>query len=205
MLRLSLKEGNSRLSFVFGLGFVALVFVGCMDPDWAKKLDTGTVLPDMRFEIAPEKGLDPKRLYPIFANIARDEGYTEYSAQPIEKQFIRAMEDRPVWTFRWREPDGSKPIHTIAFSRNAYNSNNHEAFTVILYNDGMQDFDIDDWIVYRDWSERILPAAFPNAVVKESNHPAVYTAEKDLEAIAQQTGMPIPEKYLERLSQPTNP
>ena len=205
MIRQRLIDGNPHLSFVFGLGLATLLIVGC-DPDWALKLAYGTPVPDMRFDITPIDDLDPQRLYPIFESIAEDAGYFDYKTRPLDVQLEQQRQRKySVWGFEWYDSSGNKPIHRLAFRRNSSNANNYDAFTVILGNGSTDDFDVDDWLVYKDWSENILPAAFPNADIRVSRHPASFTATEDLEAIADQAEMPIPAKHLERLHHSERP
>lgn len=177
------------------LAAMTLTMCGCMDPDWAKKLDTGTLQPNMRFELAIDSDLDPQKLHPRLLSLANEEDYLEYVGQPIQKQFARWKESEPVWTFSWRDKSRTKPIDRIAFLFNA--SNRDDGITVILFNDGMQDFDLADWLVYKDWHTRVLPEAFPNARIRESEtrHPAMFTSPDQIENFARHADMSIPEKY----------
>lgn len=181
-----------------------LCLCGCTGPDWAKTLDVGTVQPNMRFDIAPTEELDPEALYPRFAKIADDEGFIEYRGQPVDKQFRRAIEGPAVWAFTWFDPESSEPIHSVSFMRNEGNADNVDAFTVVLSNDGMQDFDVDDWILYKDWEERVLPDAFPGAEIRQSRHPARFTAPEQIELIAEQSEMAIPDSIREKLREAEN-
>jgi len=183
----------SRTFFVLALIATTSLTSGC-DPEWAKRLDTGRVLPNFRFRVVLSAPSEKLILYERMKSAAHFAGLTEYSGQPTtEDTFHNNAENR---AFNWRAEPDHQQWYKVRFMWTVDNDELPSEFLVIFYNDGMDDFDAADWIKFREWREDVLPAAFPGAEIEVLSHPAKYTNREQLLDISSRTGISIPEKYL---------
>lgn len=68
----------------------------------------------------------------------------------------------------------------------------------VLRKGSTESFTKEDWILFFDYKDNILPKVFPEADISihKTRHPAVFTDDKILRQIQRETDFEIPEKYL---------
>lgn len=176
------------LSFVFCLA-------GC-DKDWAKRFEYGRVQPNFRLTVTLPQPSSKSDLFARFEALAYRTGFTEYRGRPITEDMFEpdakyhgfdffpgdAGEDKYRIGFHWQPPDVEEPSR----------------FEVIFYNRSMDDFTAQEWLIFRNWKETILPAEFPDATIEVTRHPVVFTDKKKMLEISRTTGIPIPENLKEK-------
>ena len=165
---------------------------GC-DPEWAKRLDTGRVVPNFRFRVVLSAPSEKLILYERMKSAAHADGMTGYrGAEITNASFSNSVENE---RFDWHPGPTSRSRHRVGFMWKAQAGELPSEILVIVYNDGMDDFDAADWIKFREWRENVLPVAFPGAEIEVLSHPAKYTNKEQLSDISSKTGISIPEKY----------
>ncbi|MCH7980205.1 MAG: hypothetical protein IID59_01770 [Proteobacteria bacterium] len=177
------------------LALIAIVSLtsGC-DPEWAKTMDTGRVQPDFRFRVVLSAPSEKRALYERMKSAAHSDGMTEYRGKEItDASFSNRAESKG---FDWFPGPTSRSRHRVALMWRVEAGELPSEILVIVYNDGMDDFDAADWIKFREWREVVLPTAFPGAAIEVLSHPAKYTNKEQLSDISSKTGISIPEKYL---------
>ncbi len=162
---------------------VTLAITGC-DQDWAKRLDTGRILPNIRFEVALDTPARPVDLYPRFESLSREEGFVTYVGQPPNELFEATS---GTVAFRWRHESPTAPLWSVDFFWIVDSDNATNKFTVALNNNGMDDFEQDDWEIFADWRDRVLPGGFPDAKIEVIGHPARFSDPSKVSKLLQLT------------------
>ena len=179
------------LTFLLGL----TVQLAACDPDWAKRLDTGTLYPNFRFTVKLSEPQDRRALHLRLEELATQTGFSDYRGREITDEFLYNLSGGGKFSFR--PPEAAADQYRLSLSWAPYDMEKPTEVLVIVGNNmGMADFTAEQWIYFRHWRDEILPAALPDGVITVTTHPARFTGFEMLEYISEETGMPIPEKYL---------
>jgi len=163
------------------------------DADWAKRLDTGRVQPNFRLTVTRQEPSDKEVLFERFKALAHSEGFTRYEGRPISDKTFSP--DTNIGGFDWFPSESSEIHYRIATVWTPYDATMPQEFILIYFNNSMEDFTAEQWLIFGEWRDAVLPTAFPDASIEVLNHPAKFTRRDDLKSISDQTGIAIPEKY----------
>ena len=138
--------------------------------------------------------LQKAELFQQFEELAHSTGFTEYRGRPISNETFAP--GAKIGGFNWFPNDASGVRYRIMLSWWPRNTDKPSQVLVIFYHDSMDDFTAKEWLIFKEWKEVILPAAFPDTTIEVARHPAKFTAHEMLLETSRATGMPIPEKYI---------
>jgi hypothetical protein len=133
-------------------------------------------------------------LFRQFEELAHSTGFTEYRGRPISDEMFAP--GAKFSSFNWFRNDASGVGYRIGLAWRPWDAEKPSQVRLIFYNESMDDFTAKEWLIFEEWKEVILPAAFPGATIEVARHPAKFTAHEMLLEISRVTGMPIPEKYM---------
>lgn len=167
---------------------------GC-DKDWAKHVEYGRAIPDMRFTVTLADPLTRLELFQRFEQLAHMAGFSNYIGVPISPE--RLESDPPTSTFSWSVSEATGwGDYNISFYWQPHAVVKPSSFVAIFRNGRVDDFTIKEWLIFKNWKDSYLPKVFPDATIEVTRHPAAFTDEKQLLEISMATGIEIPAKYL---------
>ena len=166
--------------------------VGC-DEDWAKKLETGTPIPDSRIEVKLKEPISKVDLYIKFKSIAIASDLVVYRGQPVTRESLTTP--RQVYKFDSYPVDELATGYNLIFITYPVESTMPTSFVLILHNTRSMTNGAQEWLLFDKWHNQILPNAFPSAVVQTLRHPAAFTPRDERLNVQEQTGIVTPEEY----------
>lgn len=188
----SLREG---LVFCFVAGL--LLVEGCGD-DWAKRLSHGTTVPHARLRIVLSEPLANDELFRRLDETARAAGFLSRRG-PLIASDEQVTEQTPS-SWGWHPTDASNHAdsdYSLTMGWDEVTSHPGEFF-FIFRNGGTANFTAIEWLLFQKWKDEYFPAAFPNATITITHHPALFTDPEELIAISDATGIAIPDEVMQR-------
>ncbi|MEO1203124.1 MAG: hypothetical protein AAFX10_10470, partial [Pseudomonadota bacterium] len=192
------------------LVFCTFILAAGCDPDWALGFTHhgGPTRPDFRFVVRLAEPKDRQMLYQTFEAIALAEGLVVFKGPPLPSEF--ATDTRKKRNFYWQEHEQSNAggsaaaifsTREVVFGWSVPVGQDPQEIRIIVYNDGMDDFDVTDWRKFSRWHRSLLPDAFPGARIEVDRHPAEFSNPAELEQLAKASGVHIPERYVARTNE----
>ena len=195
------KTGSARMTrspYAPMLRLCQLAAIGLIQacsPDAAKQLEFGTAIPDARYEVTLDREYAVEELRPRLERLASAAGFendrVEADQQPTTPHFrILRIPNRG-----WTPPRSTKPPDYGIGIATPRGLSNTDRFEVIYYHITADTFNSEDWAVFAEWGESQIPAIFPSALIRVTKHPATQTSPEEIERIARETELDVPDEY----------
>jgi len=167
--------------------------VAACDADWAKRLDTGTPLPNFRLQIQLDHDEGKQELYQTFVEVSREIGFTKYQGQPIDDPSFKS-DPKIKHSFSWvpGEPKKGRYGYRLTFIWDS--TDPPKSFDLVFVNKDIDDFGEAEWRYYKRIRTEILPSVYPGARIVTLTHPAAFTSPEASVRLATLLGVELPGK-----------
>lgn len=169
-----------------------LVTLQSCSEDWAKKLELGVLVPNARLQVTLNEPTSKWILYNRFQDAARKGGFSYFGGNaitPIDEDRQLAAGGFSFYPTADRSVLGQ---YTIDFVW-PHDATEPSSFEFVFHNSSTNEFTEAEWLMFRDWQTKVLPAVFPDATIIITRHPAEFTDSAEVSRIAKATGMPLQE------------
>jgi len=180
------------------VGAALLIHVQGCGEDWAPKLAFGTAIPDARLHVWLSEPVPSLDLIHHLDQTMRAAGYPlRWGEDPQTLDQPQTKAARHGW--EWTNTSGDSD-YSISIMWDETGTAPVE-FDFIFLNAGTDPFTEIEWLLFFEWKEDRLPAAFPDATIAVTRHPTEKTDFVDLIAISDATGIAIPDKVKRRFDE----
>lgn len=168
-----MRSGNNlaRRYPIASLWLAASIIVIACDSDWAKKLDTGVIVPNFRIRADLVEPLTRAELAARVGRLAVELGISE----PVS--------DASRFSFTWVSPrrDGNHRSGVRQYQLRLITKNEAPEplshFELMFVNGDHSDFQSSDWNTYFLMSCVLIPTEFPEASVTTIRHPVKFSSK----------------------------
>ena len=173
---------------------ICICLLSC-DPNWAKKADKGTVIPNARIQLELPESQTIGQLFSRYVEAAYKGGFFHMVGRSGSITSEEA-EASGITLFRWVETQNSntpyqREISFFSAPREKY----ADYLTFVFTKESTENFTREDWLEFYRWKDEYLAEVFPKATISIIRHPAVFTDLETITEIEEELGIHVPEEY----------
>jgi hypothetical protein len=174
--------------------------VGCGDGGFDRllgELYLGNPIPSSRLTVELRTLKTRHELYEAFERLAVENGYLYYFGTNVDERIFRESGIPLVFGWKIERQGEAWQVPSIEFSWDYESDVPTTIYLKLEASSEKRHLGSLEWLEFEKWRTDILPAAFPDASILVAQHPAEFTDFNELEQIAQETGISIPEEVWE--------